>query len=584
MCGIVGVVGQENSFEFILEGLKKLEYRGYDSFGYALASNKKIIVKKIVGKISDYSEKNFIESKLGIGHTRWATHGSVSIKNAHPHLSNNKKIAVVHNGIVENYDFLKKELEKKGFIFCSQTDTEVIPNLIQFFMKKKPFEEAVRITAKKLKGYFAFIALTSNKNSLVLAANGSPLTIGLAENSFYAASDVTAFISKTKKAIFMEDNEMAILNNTISIKKIDSNKKVSPKIVNLTWSAEQAEKAGKKYFMEKEILEQPKTIISASIQDKTKLEKAVRLIKRAELLFFLGCGTSYFACEFGSILFSKKAGRLSIPVLASEHHNYKAFAGKKSVFFALSQSGETADLLEAIKEVKQKNTKIISLTNNASSTLARISDIVLPLNCGPEICVLSTKSYTSQLVILLTLYYHYIGKKEKTGQLMRKISLFAEKTIRENIKKTKKLAEKLANKKNMFVIGKAEQCPTAKEAALKIKEVSYIHTEGFPGAELKHGTLALIEKNTPVIVVSDNNTRNKILGNAMEIKARGGKIVGVDSQNNKAFDYWLKVPDSGKATPILSIIPIQLLAYNLALQKGLDPDKPRNLAKSVTVK
>lgn len=595
MCGIVGFVGGKNASEIVVDGLKKLEYRGYDSWGIALHKGNGLFLKTAVGKIGEISSKSLPISSIAIGHTRWATHGAVSEKNAHPHVSMNGEIAVVHNGIIENYVELRRFLQSKGFKFNSETDTEVIPHFIEFFLAQeknssKPFQEKLKNsiikTLKKLDGSYGIAVLHKNFSGLICARNGSPLVLGIGsvENEFFVASDVTAFLEHSNKAVFLNDGELAVLNNGFSVFNVSSGKPVKKKIELIQWNLEQAMKGSFPHFMQKEINEQKFSIAKSVQQDIGKIEKVSKMIKGAFGVFFVGCGTSYHACVSSSYQFAEIAKMHVNVVLASEFRNYENFLTNKTLVVAVSQSGETADVLDAVKFAKKKNAKIVSICNAMGSTLTRLSDETILMNVGPEICVLSTKTYTSQLAILLLLAFSVAGKYSEGKRLIEKTSNLVKKTIEFNEEKVKELAKKTRNAKDYFLIGRDLAFPSALEGALKIKEVSYIHAEGFAGAELKHGTIALIEQGVPCIVLSTARTRQLILSNAVEIKSRGGFIIGIDSKNSEIFDFFIQVPSVNEADPILMIIPIQLLSYYLALERGLDPDKPRNLAKSVTVR
>ncbi len=586
MCGIIGYKGKKNAVEIVLKGLKKLEYRGYDSWGIC-SKNSNFQYMKRVGKIENVELKdlNLTPSHLAIGHTRWSTHGSVTETNAHPHFSNNKKIAVVHNGIIENYQDLKKFLGAKGFRFQSQTDTEVIPNLIEYFMKTGgSFKESFLLTLKKLEGSFSIVAIEENSESMMGARKNSPLVLGLDKDGVYIASDFSPFIESTKKSILLSDNEMVVIDSQIEVFNFNTGKPVKKKLFIMHWDYEQSKKGDYDHFMMKEIEEQSSTIRKAVQQDPKQMKKIVNEIKKAFGVFLVGCGTSYNACISASYVFSHIAKKHVNVVLASEFKNYEEFLTNKTLMIALSQSGETADLLEAVKIAKSKGVKVISITNVIGSTLTHMSDENIMMNCGPEICVLSTKSYTSQLGLLIMLAYGAANRLNEGKKLVIKSSKFVSKIIKENESKLKALSKKIKNHNSIFLIGRDLAYPSALEGALKIKEVSYIHAEGFAGGELKHGTIALIEEGVPVIVLTTEHTKKEILSNAMEVKSRGGYIIGINSSNNEIYDYFVHVPEAGMADPILSIIPIQMLAYYLAVEKGFDPDKPRNLAKSVTVK
>jgi glucosamine--fructose-6-phosphate aminotransferase (isomerizing) len=590
LCGIAGYIGLEEAGKILLSSLKSLEYRGYDSCGMATIFNDKIIVKKGVGKVDEVNSKlNFTQlpGNIGVAHTRWATHGAVTKKNAHPHLSNNKEVAVVHNGIIENYKELKNALKKEGFKFFSETDTEVIPNLIELEMRRrKTFEEAVMETVKKLEGNYAILAIYAKEKKIIAARSKSPLVIGVGDNFYFAASDIPAFLKYTKKVVYLYDKDLAVLsNNQLKIYNLNEEKEVKRKIYEVDWSLEQVEKGDFNHFMIKEILEQVEAIQKATEQNEEVLFEVAEEIKKANKVFLVACGSSYHACLVASYLFSKIAKIHAFAILASEFSNYSYLLDENTLVIAVSQSGETADVLEAVELAKKKESKLISIVNVIGSSLYRNSDKTLLMHSGPEISVLSTKTYTSQLAIFFLIAYTIAGKyeegKRKLKYLWNVIYNLTSETARNYIKK---LAEELKDKKHIFLIGRGLLYPTALEAALKIKEVSYIHAEGFAGGELKHGSIALIEENTPCIVFISKENEKEVLVNAIEVKSRGGYVIGVAPEKYEALDFLIKVPDVNDANPICQIIPIQILAYQLALLRGFDPDKPRNLAKSVTVK
>ena len=602
MCGIIGYKSNTDKDvnNIIVNGLKRLEYRGYDSFGLAWVDNNltdSIQVIKKPGRISGFNLNSEPKSSMGLGHTRWATHGKVDELNAHPHFSNNKNICVVHNGIIENFQELKELLKSEGFKFYSETDTEVIPNLIEYFMKEgNNFFDACKRTFNKIEGSFAVVVLyknpITNKQLMVGVKNGSPLVVGIktdrskGEKTFYLASDIPAFLEHTNQVSLLNDGEMVFLNDNIEFYNYKTGDRVIKKTEEIKWKIEQAEKGKYKHFMMKEISEQGSTIKRAIKQDKELIEKVGDEIKKADNVLFIGAGTSYHACVSASYIFSEIASKRVYPVLASEFSLYERFISDKTLVIAVSQSGETADLLEAVKKAKERKAKVVSITNVFGSTLMRLSDHSILMNAGPEICVLSTKSYTAQIAIIILLAYALIKKAREAKKIIEKVSFEVDKLIGENKEKLKGLGEKIikGKKKDIFLIGRDYDYPTALEGALKIKEVSYLHAEGFAGGELKHGTIALIEKDVPVIALVSKKTEKQILSNAMEVKARGGFIIGISSKDNPIFDYFIRVPEFGVCNNILMIIPIQILAYYLAILRGLDPDKPRNLAKSVTVK
>ncbi len=595
MCGIVGYKGKRKASEVLFKCIKNLEYRGYDSVGMVTKNNKHLQVRKNVGKIAEVDKKEHFEKlngNIGAVHSRWATHGGVTKINAHPHLSNDKKIAVVHNGIVENYQELKHELEKQEIRFISQTDTEIIPQYIAYLMKQsKSFKESVHETLLRIEGSYAIIAINVD-GEVIVARNGSPLVLGIGKDELFAASDVPAFLEYTNKVAYLDDEEYAVLDlsnlvdagKNYEVYNVKTNKKVKKEIKTITWTFEQAKKGNYPHFMLKEITEQKETIRKAIEQDAALIEKVTNAIKNAHGIFFVGCGTSYHACVSASYIFAHVAKRHVNVVLASEFRNHENFLKKETLVIAVSQSGETADLLDAIKVAKAHGCKTIAIVNVMGSTLIRLCDISVMMNSGPEICVLSTKSYTSQLALLLLFAYSSAGRLEDGRKIILDACKHVDNVIDTSLEKLKPLAEKLHKNHDFFLIGRDLAYPSALEGALKIKEVSYIHAEGFAGAELKHGTIALIEKGVPCIAIVTKSTRKLILSNAMEVKSRNGYIIGVSDENNEIFDYFIQVPAAGDADPFLMIIPLQILAYYLALAKGLDVDKPRNLAKSVVVR
>jgi len=589
MCGIIGYIGSSKASPILLNGLRRLEYRGYDSAGMATINDNKIEIRKDIGRIDKINSKiNFeeMEGTIGIGHTRWATHGGVTQANAHPHISNNKKIVVIHNGIVENFQELRKFLKDKSFSFYSETDTEVIPNLIEFEMREgKNFEEAVISALRRLEGYYAVLVLNEDERKIIGARRGSPLVVGIDGKNFFIASDIPAFLEHTKKVMYLYDSDVIILDDKVRVFNLLENKFVNRSTDSIEWNLEQAMKGDFDHFMLKEISEQVDTVKKAMSHDKEIIDKIVGEIKKAKGVFFVACGTAYHACLAASYVFSKVANMHINVVLASEFSNYEHFLKKDTLVIAVSQSGETIDTIDAVKTAREKGSKVISIVNVMGSSLTRYSDECLMTNAGPEICVLATKSYTSQVALMTLLAYALVGKldetKSKLNYVWNIIYNLTSKTTKDTIKE---LAEKLKDKQHIFLIGRGLQYSTALEAALKIKEVSYIHAEAFAGGELKHGTIALIEEGTPCIVFVSEENEKEIISNAIEVKSRGGYIIGVAPKKNEVFDFWIKVPEANNFNPIVQIIPIQILAYQLAVLRGCDPDKPRNLAKSVTVK
>lgn len=573
----------ENAGSIVFEALKQLEYRGYDSWGLAL-NGKKLSVHRETGRIGSLP-RAFRGSTLGIGHTRWATHGRVSVLNAHPHLSANREIAVVHNGIIDNFLELREFLSSKGIALKSETDSEVIPNLIQFYTEEGyNFREAVMRTVRVLEGNYAIVAIKRGLDSMIGARKGSPLVAGINGKEFFLASDVLAFLGHTKNVVFLNDHEIVEIKNSLEIYSIDSGKKIRRKTQRVQWNAEEVKKGKFKHFMLKEIFEQPTAVEKAVMQPGPLVDSITKMLREADNVFFIGCGTSYHACLSAQYWFSEIAGIKTSAVLASEFSSFLPFLSRKSVVVALSQSGETRDLLEAVETARQKNARIVSIVNVMGSSLTRLSDSVIMMNSGPEICVLSTKSYTAQLAILLFLAFSLSERQAEGKRILKEAAAKIQQAINDNIVPARKLAKKLSDSNSIFIIGRNKAFPSALEAALKIKEVSYIHAEGIAAAELKHGPIALIEEGVPVIAFVSPNATKDILNNSMEAKARGAFLTGIGRNPTRAFDVFFRVDDSGEAGAIVRMIPVQLLAYFLAVEKGLDPDKPRNLAKSVTVK
>jgi len=613
MCGIIGYIGNSKAAPILIDALKRLEYRGYDSAGISTIDKNNIIVEKDIGKIDEIEEKrkkekkiNFekIEGNIGISHCRWATHGNVTKENAHPHLDCKGNISIVHNGIIENFSELKDMLIKKGHKFSSLTDTEVIVHLIEDNYNGN-IEEATRNALKQIEGSYALgVICAKEPDKLIAARNESPLIIGLGKDENFIASDVPAILKYTHKVIYLENNEMAVLNkNKVAIKNING-ETINKKVNEINWSPELAEKSGYKHFMLKEIHEQPRTITetlngriqNGNINIKDELNLSDEELQKINRIIIAACGTSWHAALVGEFMLEELA---KIPVeveYASEFRYRNPIVNENTLVIAISQSGETADTLAAIREAKKRNAKVLSIVNAKGSSIARESDSVLYTYAGPEIGVASTKAFTSQLVVLylLTLYianFRNTLENEIISGLvekLRKLPLQME-SLLEN-KEIKKIADIYKDKHNALFLGRGINFPIALEGALKLKEVSYIHAEGYPAAEMKHGPIALIDKNMPVVVIAtkDVYTYKKILGNIHEVKARGGIIIAIategDEEIKKMADYTIFIPKTLYIlSSILTAIPLQLLAYYVATERGLDPDKPRNLSKSVTV-
>lgn len=585
MCGIIGYKGLGNASEIIITGLKRLEYRGYDSWGIAAQQNNGIYLIKQVKRLNEFD--GFLpETHIAIGHSRWATHGKINERNAHPHISCDGKIAIVHNGIIENYQELRDYLMSRGHQFKSETDSEVIVHLIEEYTKFHSFREATRKAVLQLKGSYAIAAIKTDEKEIIGARKESPLVVGLGKGEFFLASDVPAFIDHTKKVIFLGDEEIVILNNGVHVYDTVTGKEIAWEAQEVNWDLEQASKGEFEHYMMKEISEQNETIKRVLAHSDEEIMSIAKRINDAFGVFFVACGSSYHAALTASYIFSKIAKKHINVVLASEFPYYEDFLTERTLIIPISQSGETADVIAAVKVAKNKGAKVLSIVNVMGSNLMRESDWTLLMNAGPEICVLSTKTYTCQVALLSMLAYACAGRLAEARELLKKaaeeISVLTSPDTRIRLVE---LASKLKEKTDMYIIGRGTNYPTAMEAALKIKEVSYIHAEGFAGGELKHGSIALIEKNTPCIVIApDDETFNDMISNAMEIKSRGGFIIGLSPINNEAFDFHIPIPTHGEMNAILNIIPIQIMAYYLAILRDCDPDKPRNLAKSVTVK
>uniref|UniRef100_A0A7C4U8A0 Glutamine--fructose-6-phosphate aminotransferase [isomerizing] n=1 Tax=candidate division WOR-3 bacterium TaxID=2052148 RepID=A0A7C4U8A0_UNCW3 len=607
MCGIVGYIGSKDITSVLLSSLWKLEYRGYDSSGIAVIENGELKVVKSVGKLMTLQEKlskERIEGSVGIGHTRWATHGEPSDHNAHPQTDCNEKFAVVHNGIIENYYTLKEKLIKRKHIFQSTTDTEVIAHLIEENYNGD-LKDAVLRTVKKLEGSYAIAVLSPYEDDKIIAyRKGSPLIIGVGNNENLLASDIPAVISHTKNIIIMEDDELAVIKrDTIEIFNQKGEKKPL-KINKIEWEPESIEKGEFKHFMLKEIFEQPEVIrrnISLRIVDnKLNFGDSFRFNKK-ELsnitnIVIQACGTSWHAGYIGKYLLEDIA-RINTEVDISSEFRYRnPVYGGETLVIAISQSGETADTLAGLREAKAKFLKVLSFVNVMGSTISRESDSTIYLNAGPEIGVASTKAFTSQIlnIYLFTLYLARIKWRLEDEEINEKFALIKElpdkiKVVLNNNERIKEIAGIFKDKKNFIFLGRGINYPVALEGALKLKEISYVHATGYPAGELKHGPLALIDKETPVIAIAtSSNVYEKMLNNLEEVKARNGIIIAISNMNDekvkKIADYIIEVPYVIEhLSPIINVIPLQLFAYHLADMNGRDVDKPRNLAKSVTV-
>lgn len=616
MCGIVGYTGFQDAYDIVINGLRRLEYRGYDSAGIVLeGENNAFEVEKTKGKVDDLvniSSKLKGFAKVGMGHTRWATHGVPSDRNSHPHLSNNGKIAIVHNGIIENYDTIKTMLTDKGYTFKSETDTEVLVNLIQYFTElniETDFPTAVRYALNEVYGAYAITVMHEDyPGVLVVGRLGSPLAIGIGEKEYFIASDASPFVEFTKEAIYLEEGHMAILSleNGVDIRSINDNSKIVPEIQELKLNLEQIEKGGYEHFMLKEIFEQPKSI-QDTMRGRLLVEEGIikmagiwdhlEKFKNANKITIIACGTSWHAGLIGEYLIEEFA-RIPVEVeYASEFRYRNPIITDKDVVIAISQSGETADTMAALKLAKEKGAFIYGICNVVDSSIARITDAGSYTHAGPEIGVASTKAFTAQLTILSLLALK-LGKHNGNLGNAEFMSLIAElnaipKKIEEVLETTHELTQNIAkdyiNATNFLYLGRGYNYPAALEGALKLKEISYIHAEGYPAAEMKHGPIALIDENMPIVIIAPKKGHyDKIVSNVQEIKARKGQVIAVvnkgDTQVSAMADYVIEIPETSECfSPIVASVPLQLLAYYIAVYRGANVDQPRNLAKSVTV-
>ena len=616
MCGIVGYTGFQEAYDIVINGLRRLEYRGYDSAGIVIDNkSEKFEVAKTKGKVEDLvniSSGLKGVSKIGMGHTRWATHGVPSDRNSHPHLSNNGKIALVHNGIIENYDTIKTMLTEKGFTFQSETDTEVLVNFIQYFMDLDgtiSFPEAVRLALNEVYGAYAITVMHQDfPDLLVVARLGSPLAIGLGENEYFIASDASPFVEFTKEAIYLEEGHMATisLEKGVEIRSIESNERVNSVVQELKLSLEQIEKGGYEHFMLKEIFEQSKSIhdtmrgrllVDEGIIKMAGIWDHLERFRNAERIIIVACGTSWHAGLIGEYLIEEYA-RIPVEVeYASEFRYRNPIITNKDIVIAISQSGETADTMAAIKLAKERGAFVFGICNVVDSSIARFSDAGAYTHAGPEIGVASTKAFTAQLTILSLLALK-LGKHNGNLSNLDFMKLITEldaipKKIEKVLESTheyvKSIAKNFVESPNFLYLGRGYNFPAALEGALKLKEISYIHAEGYPAAEMKHGPIALIDENMPIVIIAPKKGHyDKIVSNVQEIKARKGQVIAVvnkgDEQVSSMADYIIEIPETSECfSPIVASIPLQLLAYYIAIYRGANVDQPRNLAKSVTV-
>ncbi len=615
MCGIVGYIGYREAYPIVIKGLKRLEYRGYDSAGIMLYDGTDLKISKTKGKVSDLEEKSSKEittkGTIGMGHTRWATHGVPNDVNSHPHLSNSGDLVIIHNGIIENYEPLKKELIKRGYVFKSDTDTEVLVNLIEEVQKKENLKlgKAVQVALNQVVGAYAICVFDKKKpDEIVVARLGSPLAIGVGEEEFFIASDASPFIEYTSNAIYLEDEEMAIvrLHKPLKIRKIKDDSLVDPYIQELQMNLEQIEKGGYEHFMLKEIYEQPSVIkdtyrgrllANTGIIQMAGVEDNIEKFLNADRILIIACGTSWHAGLVAEYIIEEFA-RIPVEVeYASEFRYRNPIITDKDVVIAISQSGETADTLAAIKLAKEKGAFVFGVCNVVGSSISRETHAGAYTHAGPEIGVASTKAFTTQITVL-TMIALRLAKAKGTmsnsdfHRCLQELELIPEK-VTETLALTNEISKEIAaiykDATNCLYLGRGYNFPVALEGALKLKEISYIHAEGYPAAEMKHGPIALIDEKMPVVVIAPKQGHyDKVVSNIQEIKSRSGKIIAVvtkgDKQVKELADHVIEIPETSDAlSPLLTTIPLQLLSYHIAVMRGCNVDQPRNLAKSVTV-
>jgi len=591
MCGIIGYCGKKPAVPIALEALKCLEYRGYDSAGIASLYDGKLLIRKDAGKIDEVIQKQNLAGLPGIvaiGHTRWATHGAVTQFNAHPHSDCGGRVAVVHNGIVENNQQLRQELTKLGHKFTSETDTEIIPHLIEDELKNGcSLKQAVLNIAPRLEGSYAFLVISlDDPGKIIGTRRNNPLIVGVNSPDYYASSDALAFSQYTNQVMSLEDNEVVMLTQE-GIEFFDAQgHKVVKQARKLDHSWAETNKEGYQHFMLKEIMEQAQVLGQIVHQDEKSFTKIALDILRARQVIITACGTSRYAALVGRYLFSRVAKKFCDVVMASEFGYFVDSVDKSTVVIAVSQSGETADVIEGVKAAKDAGAQVISIVNRPNSILADLSHRVIYLNCGSEIAVAATKSFLSQLAIFYLLSFSMVNAFDEAAANLTDLSSAITRVLDWNKSELIKLSQKLKDKNDFYYIARGINFAIASEGALKLKELSYIHAEGMPAGELKHGTLALIEPGTPVVVICPADyTFSETLSNAMETKSRGAYIIGVSDKESDIYDSWVRIPEVDELLyPMVAVVPLQLLAYYLAINRGCDPDKPRNLAKSVTVK
>jgi glucosamine--fructose-6-phosphate aminotransferase (isomerizing) len=609
MCGIVGYIGNKNCVPILINGLKRLEYRGYDSAGIGILNDENSIIIKQKGKVSVLEEKLEelnLHSNVGIGHTRWATHGIPNEQNAHPHSNNDGTLFLIHNGIIENFQVIKKGLINFGYKFKSDTDSEVIVHLIDNFLKKGfDLTKSVQLALNEVEGTYGLaIVYSKEPDKLIAARKGSPLVVGLGENENFLASDVSAILAHTKQVIYLEDGEIAVLKKDSFTAKTIHDKEIEKEVHEITMTLDEIDRGGYAHFMLKEIMEQPETVRNSIrgriIDDEgtSKLGGLVDVVDKlvdSKKIIITACGTSWHAGLVGEYMFEQFCRIPTEVEYASEFRYRNPIIEKDDAIFFVSQSGETADTLAAMREAKMKGALVLGICNVVGSSIARDTNAGVYTHAGPEIGVASTKAFTSQLTVL-ALITLLIARRKNMSQVDGKyiadeLKLIPQKieTILKLDKEIEKIAEKFKDSNNFLYLGRGYNFPVALEGALKLKEISYIHAEGYPAAEMKHGPIALIDANMPVVFIAPkDSTYEKIISNIQEVKARGGRTIAIANENDneidKLVDYTIKIPQTIRMLmPILTVIPLQLLAYHIAVKKGLNVDQPRNLAKSVTV-
>jgi glucosamine--fructose-6-phosphate aminotransferase (isomerizing) len=568
-----------------------MEYRGYDSSGVALVYKNKLIIKKGTGKLEDVNERyklDAVPGAVGIGHNRWATHGAVTERNAHPHTDCKGEIAVIHNGIIDDYQLLRRDLNKAGHKFVTETDTEVIPHMLEEEVKKgRSLEEATVTVGSRLQGSYAFLAVSSGEpDKIVCTRRGSPLVIATGDGSTMAASDSLAFNGHASQMTLLAEGEIAVLTPEKVTFLDHTGKEIRKRFAPIEASSYEESKGKYAHFMLKEIMEQPKTLAQATEQDRETFTRVALDILRADHVIVTACGSSRYAALVGRYLFSSVGKIFCDVVMASEFQYFADSVGKNTLVLAISQSGETYDVVEGVKLAREAGAKIVSIINRPQSLLGELSHHVIYLNCGPEIGVAATKSFLNQVAVFYLLSFAMVHSFDMAAENIRHIGRQVAQVIDWNKDVIREIADNFHTKDDFYYIARGINFAIASEGALKLKEISYIHAEGMPAGELKHGTLSLIEKGTPVVVICPSDyTYHETLSNAIEAKSRGAHIIAVSDENNEIYDHWIKLPKVHELLyPLVAVVPLQLLAYQLTVKRNLDPDKPRNLAKSVTVK